>query len=404
MQTSACKAILRGRCPRLNAGLPLRGGRPRGILFAVFVFLIPIAGLSAAADAPPLARRTDDGFAVPREGRAFSFPRDHGSHPEFRVEWWYITGHLFAGERRFGFQATFFRRAVEPDAGETGAAFGDAQIYLAHMSLLDAASGRFLFEERLNRDGWDASASVETLDIRNGNWSLEMTDAASESMVARGSVRGDARFELDLRPEKPRVIFGGAGGVSRKGADPTAASHYITFTRLAASGALRLDGREFAVRGRAWMDHEISSSQLTKEQTGWDWCSMQLDDGWDVMGYRIRRKDGSTDPFSTVAWVSPRGEVTHVDASRFRWEPIEHWTSPDTGARYPIRHRLVTHSPRDGAEVSLEARSVSPGQEITGGLGGIAYWEGACDVFDADGKRVGRAYTELTGYAGALRF
>ncbi|MGH8020720.1 MAG: lipocalin-like domain-containing protein [Opitutaceae bacterium] len=348
-----------------------------------------------------MARRTSDGFAVPQEGRAFSFPRDHGSHPAFRVEWWYVTGHLFADDQRFGFQATFFRRGVEPGANDSGAAFGDAQIYLAHMSLLDAASGRFLFEERLNRDGWDASASSETLEVRNGNWSLTMSDPEREMMIVRGSVRGGARFELELLPEKPRVIFGD-GGVSRKGGDATAASHYITFTRLAASGTLRLDERELAVRGRAWMDHEISSSQLSKEQVGWDWCSIQLDDGWDVMGYRMRREDGSADPFSTVAWISPQGEVTHVDASRFRWEPIEHWTSPETRGRYPIRYRLVTDSPRDGAQVVLEVRSLAPNQELTGGLGGIAYWEGACDVFDAKGNQIGRAYTELTGYAGSL--
>jgi predicted secreted hydrolase len=359
---------------------------------------------SVVAAVPPLAKTTDDGFAVPQPGRVFEFPRDHASHPEFRIEWWYITGHLFerSTDRRFGFQATFFRSAVEPEtASRENRAFGGSQIYLAHMSLLDARTSRFLHEERLNRDGWDASAATDTLDIVNGNWSLRMTDPATETMVVRGSLRGDARFELTLVPEKPKVLFG-QDGVSRKGADPTAASHYITFTRLATSGTLRIDGRSLEVAGRAWMDHEISSSQLGEDQVGWDWCAIHLDDGRDVMAYRLRRSDGSSDPFSTVAWVSASGEVRHVPADRFTWEPLEFWTSPDTGGRYPVRYRLRTYSPFDDKETTLEVRALAPHQELTGGLGGIAYWEGACDVFDETGKQIGRAYTELTGYAESL--
>lgn len=379
----------------------------------VVVFLFVLLGAHVhPTEAPPLAERTPEGFAVPQPGKSLEFPRDHGSHPEFRLEWWYITGHLFAADddrQRFGFQATFFRSARRlpnetRSADDGDDAFGDAQLFLAHMALLDAANERFLHEERLNRDGWDAAAAVGRLDLVNGNWTLTMSDPGRETMSLAGSVRGDARFTLDLAPEKSRVIFG-RDGVSRKGADPTAASYYVTFPRLAVTGTLQLDGRELAVSGRAWMDHEISSSQLAPGQTGWDWCSLQLDDGWDVMAYRLRREDGSSDPFSTLAWIAPDGKVTPLGADDFRWEPLEHWTSPQTGARYPVRFRLhVARSPRErgGAAAVFDVRPVFRAQELTGGIGGIAYWEGACDVLDERGRVIGRAFTELTGYAESL--
>jgi predicted secreted hydrolase len=229
-----------------------------------------------------------------------------------------------------------------------------------------------------------------------------MPDATNERMQLTGSVRGDAVFTLALSPEKPRLVFG-HDGVSRKGADATAASYYITFTRLAARGTLRLGGRDIPVHGRAWMDHEISSSQLGEKQVGWDWCSLQLNDGWDLMSYRLRRDDGSSDPFSTLAWVSPEGKIIALDAKDFSWEPLETWTSPATGGRYPIRYRLHARSPRDGRPLVLEVRALAPNQELTGSLGGIAYWEGACDVFDESGRAIGRGYTELTGYASSLQ-
>lgn len=375
--------------------------RAARLLLLALACTLPAA---AAPQAPPLAPATADGFAVPQPGRVFEFPRDHGSHPEFRIEWWYITGHLFADDgRRFGFQATFFRRANDrgrPPRATPG--FGDTEIFLAHMSFLDARTGRFLHEERLNRDGWDASAATDTLALTNGNWSLHLRDPATHAMSLAGSIDGDVLLRLELEPEKPLVFFG-RDGVSRKGADPTAASHYLTFTRIHTVGTLRFDGREFAVRGSAWMDHEISSSQLDPGQVGWDWCAMQFDDGWELMAYRLRRADGSSDPHSTVAWISPSGTIAHHPAADFTWEPLRLWTSPATGGAYPVAYRL--HVPaRDGgaAREILEVRPLADAQELDGALGGIAYWEGAGDVLDAQGRAVGRVYTELTGYAESL--
>jgi len=345
-----------------------------------------------------------EGFFVPRPDPVFTFPRDHGAHPDFKIEWWYLTGHLFAetgaAPERFGFQATFFRSAAPRSvAARPGpAAFAHDQIYLAHMALIDITTGRFLHQERLNRAGWDAAASLSTLDVRNGDWSLALADPAAppgaEVLQLVGGVRADARFRLQLVPKKPLVRFG-AGGYSRKGAAPTAASYYLTFPRLAASGTLNLGGRLLTVTGEAWMDHEYSSSQLDQNQVGWDWLSAQLDDGRELMFYRLRTSDGGTDPASTLTWVDKTGRTS---TAPYRWEPLSTWKSPHTGAVYPQRIRLTTTDPENGAQVVLLIEPFHPDQELGGTLGGVTYWEGACRVLSPGGAILGSAYLELTGY------
>lgn len=348
--------------------------------------------------------RATDGFAVPQPGRAFVFPRDHGSHPEFRLEWWYLTGHLWdAGSNRFGFQATFFRTATPRTTNEVAGTpgFGTGQLYLAHMAVSEPATGRFLHQERLNRAGWDAGADTATLQVWNGNWSLAFTEPATETMRLRGGVRGDAAFDLTLRPAKPRVVFG-TNGVSRKGSAAGAASHYLTFPRLAAEGLLTLGDAPRAVHGQAWMDHEFSSSQLDDDQAGWDWASIQLHDGREIMVYRMRLKDGGADEFSTLAWVDRDGRVTHFGPDRFRLERLGHWQSPRTGGKYPLGLKLAAFDPAAGREVVLRLEPLLKDQELSGAVGGVPYWEGACRVVDEAGRHVGEAFLELTGYAGNL--
>ncbi len=356
-------------------------------------------GMPCAAD----PTRTADGFAIPQPGRAFEFPRDHGSHPDFKIEWWYVTGHLESdGGRRFGFQATFFRNAGPvPNPAAPTNAFGHAPIHLAHVALLDTKTGRFFHQSRINRAGWDADAARDTLAVRNGNWSLRLADARSGRMELSGNIGGDASFRLALAPTKPLVVFG-TNGVSRKGADPAAASHYLTFPRLAARGTVVVGTERAAVTGLAWMDHEIGSSQLDAGQAGWDWACIQLDDGRDLMAYRMRRSDGTTDAHSTLAWIARDGGVRHFGPSEFGWEARGHWTSPATGARYP-NHVRVRAPGVDGAPASeFFLLPLAEAQELTDPLGGVAYWEGACRVLDATGKPVGRAYLELAGYVGGL--
>jgi predicted secreted hydrolase len=352
----------------------------------------------------PVPLRAAEGFAVPQPGRQFAFPRDHGSHPEFRIEWWYLTGHLWdAASNRFGFQATFFRTAAPRTTNEVAdsSSFGTGQLFLAHMAVSEPATGRFLHQERLNREGWDAGAATDTLRVWNGNWSLEFIDPAAGTMRLRGGVRAEAAFNLALRPVKPLVVFG-ADGVSRKGASPAAASLYLTFPRLAAAGTLTLDGRARAVQGQAWMDHEFSSSQLDADQAGWDWASIQLHDGREVMLYRLRLKDGGTDEFSTLAWVDREGRVRHFGPDRFRLEPLGRWRSPRTGGEYPLGFALTLPDADGAGEITLRLEPLLRDQELTGAVGGVPYWEGACRVLDAGGRHVGEAFVELTGYAGDL--
>jgi predicted secreted hydrolase len=279
------------------------------------------------------------------------------------------------------------------------------------MALLDVRSGKFFHQERLNREGWDAGASVETLDVRNGPWSLRFAERAgergdgagkeraAERMELRGGIRAEVNFTLTLEPAKPLVIFG-EDGVSRKGAEATAASYYLTFPRLKTAGTLTVGDETRTVSGESWMDHEISSSQLGAGQVGWDWVSVQLNDGREIMFYRLRGGDGRSDAASTLTWIATDGRLT---TREFSWEVLDTWTSAETGGVYPARVRLSTTDPASGKRVVLTLEPLAKAQELTGSLGGIPYWEGACRVVTEDGREAGRAFMELTGYAKALK-
>lgn len=353
------------------------------------------------------AGRSADSFAIPQPDHAFRFPRDYGAHPQFRIEWWYVTGHLFAAEdRRFGYQATFFRLAGPPTGPDFDPNFSRREIFLAHMALTDVKTGRFLHEERLNRAGWDAAAAVGKLAVTNGPWSLIMADPAPGTMIKLlGSVDADAALELELRPAKPLVIFG-EHGVSRKGAEPGAASYYLTFSRLDTTGKVTLEGHEYQVRGESWMDHEISSSQLGSNQVGWDWTCIQLRPTAanprprELMLYRMRLRDGGADPVSLLQWVSPAGKAI---SAPFTWEVLDTWKSPRSGARYPAKVKLTSTDPDSHQPVTFVLEPLVADQELTNALGGGPYWEGACRVRDGSGREIGSAYLELTGYAKALK-
>ena len=374
---------------------------------SVFGLLLSLSLWLMAHQSCEAASVDSEGFRFALPGYEFSFPRDHGSHPEFKIEWWYLTGHLWSEDRsrRFGYQATFFRRGVRPTPpSQPDEPFGSSQVYLAHMTILDVQTKTFVYEERINRNGWDAGAKVDALNVFNGNWFLKADPQSTESdaMTLLGSVRADALFELNLKATKPKVIFG-KEGLSRKGKNPSAASHYITYPRLETKGKLTFQGEPFQVHGQTWMDHEISSSQLDSDQVGWDWASVQLDSGQEIMVYIMRQADGSVDPFSTLAWIDSKGTVSHIGPDQFSWTKEEQWTSPHSTASYPIRSELQFRHPSNGDSVRIRFSPLASDQEIQGELGGIRYWEGACDVLDTDSKVIGAAYVELTGYDGKLR-
>ena len=376
-------------------------------LTAAMALALAVGSPSAQGNALPT--QTADGFAIPQPGRQFTFPRDHGSHPEFAIEWWYITGHLTGTDQSaFGFQATFFRRAVMPP-GTTNevisSTFGNDQIYLAHMALVDKTSGTFRWQEKLNRAGWDAAASTNTMDVRNGNWSLRLLPAVAatyEDFKLQATIGTDIAFQFNLTPKKPLVIFG-TNGVSRKAADPAAASHYLTFPRLNVTGQLTAAGTNRTVTGEAWMDHEFSSSQLGAGEVGWDWLSVQLFDGRELMTYRMRRSDGTTDPFSTVAWIDAQGRVAQTGMEQFKWTVLQTWHSPKSGAEYPSLVQFTALNPTTGQTETFIIEPFVADQELPGKAGSVGYWEGACRVRDASRREIGRAYLELTGYNESLK-
>jgi predicted secreted hydrolase len=393
--------------------------RPRSPLrlwMASLVLFLAIARPGLWAAELPSSVRPE--FALPQPGRIFQFPTDHGSHPEFKIEWWYITGHLTSeGDQRHGFQATFFRRASDvrpsPHPAGTNAStaspstpnFANDEFFLAHMAWLDVSTKTFRHEERLNRRGWDAQAATNRLEVRNGNWSLKDLgpDAQGQpKLELRGGIQADLFWRMSLTPQKPLVVFG-TNGVSRKAREPSAASHYLTFPRLAVTGELRRGSKTERIEGEAWMDHELSSSQLGEGQVGWDWTSIQFFDGRELMAYRMRRDDGTTDAFSTLAWIGKGGRVSQWGPDRFTWRGEGQWKSPRSGGTYPAAVLLTVPEPDGRPGPTLRIEPLCADQELSGGIAGVPYWEGACRVLDAQGKEVGRAFVEMTGYAGHLR-
>lgn len=353
-------------------------------------FLAGTLALVYSASAP-----ASDGFAVARPGYRFAFPRDHGSHTAFRTEWWYFTGHLWSEDgRRFGYQLTFFRQASPPSPWKGSQSWRSDQLHLAHAALTDEAGKRFLMDERLDRAGLLAGAAEDHLQVFQQDWQAVQDPAGPIRLHL--SLKG-AALDLTLEPTTPPVIFG-QDGLSRKGANSEAASHYLTFPRLKSQGRLRLpEGASLTVQGHSWMDHEFSSSQLAEDQVGWDWAGIQLRDGRSWMVYRLRRKDGSQDPFSTLAEVDAAGHIQR-STQAFSLLPKANWRSPISGTSYPLPLVLKAW----GEELTL--MPILPDQELqTGRSTGITYWEGACRVLGVTGSDLGDAYVELTGYAHSLK-
>lgn len=361
------------------------------MVVAVLCLLQVLTGLQAAVKE----------HAIARPEYQFEFPRDFGSHPEFKIEWWYVTGHLTSEDRdRYGYQATFFRLASDLETSSETQPNAPRDLHLAHMALVDLKSGTFYHQERLQKSPWMAFAEPGDMNLKNGNWKLRrIVDAKTPEFELQGSILANVNLDIKLSAKKPITLFGDEG-YSRKGSDPKAASYYMTFTRLQTTGNLRLKGRLFQVQGWSWMDHEISSSQLAQNQTGWDWVSIRLNDGRDIMAYRMRTTEGKADPFSTVAWVDTDGKASHQRLHDDMWDVLRYWTSPETKNTYPVEVALSLPDPNGNATFLAHLVPLLDGQEMLGHISGIEYWEGACDVVDSKGNRIGEAYMELAGYGG----
>jgi predicted secreted hydrolase len=330
-------------------------------------------------------------------GRTIALPADHASHPDYRLEWWYYTGNLDAADgRRFGYQLTFFRIGVDPQPANRSR-WAVRDLFMTHLALTDVNGGRYRFTDRMNRagPGW-AGAATGAYRVWNEDWEAALEPGGVHHLRAPAPGFG---LDLHLTEDRPAALHGDRG-YSPKGSAPGNASQYYSLTRMPTRGTITIDGRAINVTGQSWMDHEFGTSFLEAGQVGWDWFSIQLSDGRDLMIFQLRRADGSIDPRSSGTLVKRDGTTMPITIeSPFRLEPGRIWSSPSSKARYPVEWKV--HLP--GSDMELSVSAAVDGQELnTDRSTGVTYWEGTIDVTGRAGGRAitGRGYLEMTGYAG----
>ncbi|HSI55585.1 MAG: lipocalin-like domain-containing protein [Ramlibacter sp.] len=321
-----------------------------------------------------------------------AFPRDHGSHPGFRTEWWYITGQARAGDREFGFQVTFFRTRVD-GTQEMTSRFAARQLVFAHAAVTDVQGRKLWHDQRIAREGFDVVAAAQgDTRVRLRDWSLERKGDAWHARIPAG----DFTLDLQCTPTQP-VLAQGKDGLSRKGPETAQASYYYSVPQLGVQGGIVLKGQRQTVTGKAWLDHEWSEEILHKDAVGWDWIGMNLDDGSALTAFRLRRQDGST-LWDGGSFRPAKGSVYTFSPGEAVFSPQRRWTSPMSRASYPVE--WIVRTPADFYTV----KAVVDDQELDSRAStGAIYWEGLSELFDSNGRRVGRGYLEMTGYSGRLR-
>jgi predicted secreted hydrolase len=323
-------------------------------------------------------------------------PRDHGAHPDHRTEWWYVTGivETTTGDRH-GFQVTFFRHGLDPSEARAGQSRLRArQVMAAHLAVADITSSRFASAQRLRRVAAGlAGYSTRGLDVWVEDWEMAMEQDGS-LRIAADDLSSGVGARLRLQPRREMVLHGDAG-YSRKGPEPGNASAYVSLTRLDVTGELTSGGVSRQVTGTAWFDHEWGTSQLGEGVVGWDWFSLHLDDGRDLMVYRLRREDGSPSPWSSGTLVGADGSTTTLGVDDVGLEVTRWWRSP-SGSRYPAGWQLRI----PGHGIDLTVRPLISNAVVDGGHStGVTYWEGPVA---ASGSTSAEGYAELTGYDGSL--
>ena len=338
----------------------------------------------------PISSVAASDFATVVEGRSLAFPADTGAHPDFRTEWWYITGWLTdeTGSER-GFQVTFFRVGTGIGA-DNPSRFAPRQLILAHAAIADPAAGALIHAERIER-ALDpvAGAAVGRTRAWIGDWELVLEE---EGTQYRTRIRSDA-FDLDLALAPPGPpLLNGREGFSQKTPDPSNASYYYSRPQLAVDGRIRIERADLKVSGHAWLDHEWSSEIMPAEARGWDWIGINLHDGGSLMAFRMRKTDGS--PLWAAATLQERTAPARILVpEQVSLLPQRRWQSPRTGAEYPVEWTLEI----EGRTLRLEP--LMDDQELDGRRStGVVYWEGAVRVYEGE-REIGRGYLEMTGYA-----
>jgi predicted secreted hydrolase len=375
----------------------------RSILALLFIGMLALAAYlllptseppsTATSVASAMGGGSQVGYRRAYEPRPFVFPADHGPHPDYRVEWWYVTGNLAdARNRHFGYQLTLFRIALSPERPAQDSNWRTNQIYMGHFAVTDVADEQHYSFERFSRAAVGlAGAQTGPLKVWLEDWSL--TGGFDSLFPLRLEAQNDdIAIDLILEKTKP-VVLQGKAGLSQKSAEPGNASYYYSYTRLATRGTVQVNGTDFEVTGTSWLDREWSTSALGPEQTGWDWFALQLDDGRDLMFYRLRRKDGGMDPYSSGVLVAADGTVKRLTRDDVILETQGTWQSPETGDQYPAAWSLQVPS----EALALRVIPRIPDQEM--GFT-VRYWEGAVTTEGKAGDRPisGKGYLEMTRY------
>jgi predicted secreted hydrolase len=352
------------------------------MLFNHFRRNLLLAGMGLAA--------LGSGHALP--AKTLVFPRDRGAHPNFKTEWWYITGHCLSGPREFGFQLTFFRSRVESTQGMTSK-FAARQLLFAHAAITDIQGKKLWHDQRIARDGFGvASTSEADMAIKLRDWSLKANDKRYTAELPTP----DFGLKL-LFDETQPVLLQGKNGLSRKGPDEQQASYYYSQPQLATTGSLRVQGKTFEVQGTAWLDHEWSQELLAPGAVGWDWIGMNLLDGSALTAFRLRDKDGGA-VWDGGSFRSARQSLYVFSKGEVIFKPTRFWKSPLTQTSYPVE--WLVRTPADFYTV----KAVIDNQELDSRQStGAIYWEGLSELIDSNGKKAGSGYLEMTGYSKPLQ-
>lgn len=343
-----------------------------------------------------LSGEKEAGYEKAFEKRKFSFPNDHGAHPSFKTEWWYFTGNLETKDgKKFGYQFTIFRTSLTPLIEKKNSVWSSNQIYMGHFTITDITGEKFYYFERFSRDGNKlAGASSDGFKVWLENWQAVETGKSVQSdfpEVRLFAEENDVKLELTLSPLK-LIVFQGDEGLSQKGKEKGNASYYYSLTKIKSEGNISISGNDYKVNGFSWLDREWSTSALDTNQKGWDWFSLQLDNGYEIMYYQLRKKDGTADVYSRGAIIDPDGKKENISLSDVTLETTGEWKNKN-GKNYPSGWRIKIPE----RKIDLTITPALKDQELDLS---VKYWEGSVTIKGSFNGKVtsGRGYTELTGY------